>query len=362
MPRFGRSELSLLCLFAASGCGSEAIEREDDGAAGSGSGVTSSGSGGGPASSAGGGGGMPSGGASGAASGGSGGAVACTAEQCLFEWPLDGSAAHDWIIANYVDRTPGTGILDYHGGTRSYEGHQGVDIAIASFRLMDQGVVARAVAPGLVTAIHDGEPDRNTVADPGNCSLVANSVVVQHPDGLEARYLHFRNASIAVTVGQEIMAGDELGLVGSSGCSESPHLHFELRDPQNGDAVLDPFFEGRWATPPAYDVAPGVMEVVFKSGGFSTTSDVQNAPTNPTSLPSGMVGLSVITGGTLLGETLQVLLYQGDVLENTLSPYQYDGSEDHYMRWWNPSLSAGNWRADVSLGNQVVDTVSFQVN
>jgi murein DD-endopeptidase MepM/ murein hydrolase activator NlpD len=298
----------------------------------------------------------------GSASGGkpSGGSSDCNEEKCLFEWPLEGEAADDWIIANYVDRSPGGGLLDYRGGTSTYENHQGVDIAIASFRTMDAGVAAYAVAPGIVSAVHDGESDRNTVADPGNCSLVANSVYVTHPDGRQSRYLHFKKGSIQVTLGQEIQAGQKLGLIGSSGCSQSPHLHFELRDGPN-DAVLDPFFEELWLDPPAYDVAPGVMEIVVRSGSFSSTNDVQLAPPSPLPLPAGDFGISVISGGTSIGETEQVRLYQGDALEAVLAPYVFDGSERLYMRWWNTDLSAGSYRAEISLGNQVVDSVSFEV-
>jgi murein DD-endopeptidase MepM/ murein hydrolase activator NlpD len=283
-------------------------------------------------------------------------------ERSTLQWPLAGSAGRDWIISNYVDHLPGPGVRDYRGGTRTYEGHEGVDIAIASFRAMDEGVTAHAVAPGVVTAVHDGEADRNMVADSASCRLVANSVYVRHADGREGRYLHFRKGSLKVVVGQQVLAGEALGLVGSSGCSESPHLHFELRDPARGNAFVDPFVEQSWDHPPGYDVAPDVMEVVFQSGDFNSTNGVQAARPNPTSVPSGTVGFSVITGGTAAGKPLTVRLYERGMLEVTLSPYEYLGTEDHYMRWWNPHLNAGSWRAEVSIGDRIVRNVTFQVN
>ncbi len=66
----------------------------------------------------------------------------------------------------------------------------------------------------------------------GNYGLL---VVVDHGSGLESRYAHL--SRIAVRSGQAVAAGDLLGLVGSTGRSTGPHLHYELR--ANGHA-LDP--------------------------------------------------------------------------------------------------------------------------
>jgi murein DD-endopeptidase MepM/ murein hydrolase activator NlpD len=38
-----------------------------------------------------------------------------------------------------------------------------------------------------------------------------------------------------VRVGQMVAAGEEIGLVGTSGHSSGPHLHFEVYDPGEGD-------------------------------------------------------------------------------------------------------------------------------
>ena len=52
-------------------------------------------------------------------------------------------------------------------------------------------------------------------------------VVVDHGDGLRTLYAHLSRAH--VVVGQRLLAGSLLGLVGSSGRSNGPHLHFEAR-------------------------------------------------------------------------------------------------------------------------------------
>ncbi|UJP64087.1 M23 family metallopeptidase [Mongoliitalea daihaiensis] len=52
-------------------------------------------------------------------------------------------------------------------------------------------------------------------------------VVVRHKNGLETLYGHM--SKILVDVGQEVIAGDVLGLGGNTGRSTGPHLHFEVR-------------------------------------------------------------------------------------------------------------------------------------
>lgn len=48
-------------------------------------------------------------------------------------------------------------------------------------------------------------------------------------DGWCSTYMHL--SSIAVTPGQEVAAGSVLGLVGSTGNSTGPHLHYQINDP-----------------------------------------------------------------------------------------------------------------------------------
>ncbi len=54
-----------------------------------------------------------------------------------------------------------------------------------------------------------------------------NVIVVRHANGLETYYAHL--SKINVVVGQEIFAGDVIGLGGNSGRSRGSHLHFEIR-------------------------------------------------------------------------------------------------------------------------------------
>jgi murein DD-endopeptidase MepM/ murein hydrolase activator NlpD len=53
-------------------------------------------------------------------------------------------------------------------------------------------------------------------------------VVIAGADGRHYVFMHLQEGSIAVTKGAPVAAGQQVGLVGSSGSSTGPHLHFEI--------------------------------------------------------------------------------------------------------------------------------------
>jgi murein DD-endopeptidase MepM/ murein hydrolase activator NlpD len=54
-----------------------------------------------------------------------------------------------------------------------------------------------------------------------------NEVTIAHDGGVRSIYAHL--SSIDVTLGQQVDAGQAIGLVGATGDATGPHLHFELR-------------------------------------------------------------------------------------------------------------------------------------
>jgi murein DD-endopeptidase MepM/ murein hydrolase activator NlpD len=60
-------------------------------------------------------------------------------------------------------------------------------------------------------------------------------VEIRHDHGFTTRYAHM--SAISVKEGEQVAAGTIVGLVGSSGRSTGPHLHYETR---RGDKALDP--------------------------------------------------------------------------------------------------------------------------
>ena len=54
-----------------------------------------------------------------------------------------------------------------------------------------------------------------------------NLIVINHPNGLETYYGHL--SKLLVSEGDSILAGQVIGLGGTTGYSTGPHLHFETR-------------------------------------------------------------------------------------------------------------------------------------
>lgn len=157
-------------------------------------------------------------------------------EEPAFAAPIAGAPMADVFYGAYVDHDPGSGARDWACGGKAYDGHRGVDILLRNFRVQDEGVPVLAAADGVVARVGDGLPDRSTTWENGGG--LGNHVEISHPGGLTTRYGHLRSGSVAVTPGQRVGRGTRLGLVGSSGVSNWPHLHFEVR--RDGVAV-EPF-------------------------------------------------------------------------------------------------------------------------
>ena len=70
--------------------------------------------------------------------------------------------------------------------------------------------------------------------------LTGNTIVIEHLPGLFSLYMHL--SAIDITEGQVVDSGQRIGLVGSTGFSTGPHLHWELRV---GSTSVDPHY---WLT------------------------------------------------------------------------------------------------------------------
>ncbi len=87
------------------------------------------------------------------------------------------------------------------------------------------------IAAGMGTPVHAAAA--GTVIHAGWLGGYGNLVVLDHGDGLATAYAHA--SAILVAVGQSVSQGETVSLVGSTGHSTGPHLHFEVR--VNGVAV-----------------------------------------------------------------------------------------------------------------------------
>jgi len=79
-----------------------------------------------------------------------------------------------------------------------------------------------------VIRAEDRNPDA-TVGHPGEFDR-ANIVEVYYGGGVGGLYGHIQKSSLKVKVGQRVNQGDVLALIGNSGASGQPHLHFTMTD------------------------------------------------------------------------------------------------------------------------------------
>lgn len=107
-------------------------------------------------------------------------------------------------------------------GGRSYEFHAGMDID------GDRGDIVTAPANGIVTKA-------------GWEGGYGNLIEIDHGNGLTTRYGHLSRGD--VQIGDTVQRGQLIGLIGSTGRSTGPHLHYELRlndKPINPRRLLPP--------------------------------------------------------------------------------------------------------------------------
>ena len=149
--------------------------------------------------------------------------------------PAEYEGAGDILCADYIDRP----------FPWCYDGHDGSDFMLdGGFPAMDTGSVQiLAAADGTVIDTADGNYDRCHATVNGiDCDgwpQAANYVIVEHEGGWRSMYWHMKSGSVLVTTGQAVTCGEPLGLVGSSGNSSAPHLHFELQD--SAGTSIDPY-------------------------------------------------------------------------------------------------------------------------
>ena len=95
------------------------------------------------------------------------------------------------------------------------------------------GAEVLAVASGRVIALKDGiiENKPESLAVPITYETIAgNFVSLDLGKGRYAHYAHLQPGSIRVKVGDRVKPGQVLGLLGNSGNSDAPHLHFQITD------------------------------------------------------------------------------------------------------------------------------------
>ncbi|WP_051966985.1 M23 family metallopeptidase [Kitasatospora mediocidica] len=125
-------------------------------------------------------------------------------------------------VLHWSAPVPGAPITNPYGvPNREYAAgyHTGVDFAV------DQGTPVLAVGDA-------------TVVSSGWAGSYGNQIVLKLSDGRYAQYAHL--SRLAVSEGQQVPSGQQIGASGSTGNSTGPHLHFEIRTSNSYGAVTDP--------------------------------------------------------------------------------------------------------------------------
>ena len=111
--------------------------------------------------------------------------------------------------------------------TQAYGGnHGGIDI------VGDTDPTVRCVADGTVYLIQKWDGKTKTGSQSyGNLVIVIDD---------KKRYYYAHLKSIAVKQGQKVKQGDTIGIMGSTGNSTGPHVHFEVRTGATTATRIDP--------------------------------------------------------------------------------------------------------------------------
>ena len=187
--------------------------------------------------------------------------------QTLSFYPQAGVLWKDLYFGNFVDLDPGPGTLDWSCGHQTYDTHTGEDSILRTFREKRIGVPIFAVLDGTVSQIQDGFPDENTAQ---TATPFDNHVIVDSPGGEQEVYGHMIiHRMLPLREGDHVVAGQQIGLTGSSGNSSWPHLHFTYRFVDG--PILEPF-AGQCRPGPSYwaHQAPLPTEPYARGFVFST--------------------------------------------------------------------------------------------
>ena len=106
-----------------------------------------------------------------------------------------------------LQRPVAGGVVTSGLGSRGGKVHHGIDIALP------QGSEIRAA-------------DNGTVYFAGANGSYGNIVKIDHGNGMQTYYAHC--SRLLVSAGQRVERGEQIALVGSTGRSTGPHLHFEV--------------------------------------------------------------------------------------------------------------------------------------
>lgn len=158
-----------------------------------------------------------------------------TNESYTYQNVIEDNSENDYEITNNVMILQGTeGFINptrkiycsspfgyrIHPVYKTKKFHSGLDIGIAG------GEPIFAAKDGIVTVA------RTNVNAINNCNYgYGNYIIIDHGDGSSTLYSHMKYGSVPdnIYVGAKVSQGEQVGQIGSTGCSTGNHLHYEVR-------------------------------------------------------------------------------------------------------------------------------------
>lgn len=139
-------------------------------------------------------------------------------------WTIgDSNASHDDDHIYLLPYADGESYLVLQGFGSRFS-HRGGEQYAVDFK-MDVGTPVHAARSGVVARVVESN-DKGCWRD--GCGKFANFIVVLHDDGTTGEYYHLQKNGALVEVGDQIKAGQKIGLSGNTGHTALPHLHFAV--------------------------------------------------------------------------------------------------------------------------------------
>lgn len=304
-----------------------------------------------------------------------------------FGWPLRKAAGFNdpgyYGISNFVDVDVTKGnIKDFNCGTRTYDGHMGTDIFTVPFwwkKMDENSVEIVAAADGIIVGKETTKDDKSCANCPeGDQACFAwNVVSVQHADGSIAIYGHMKkNSATSKVIGDPVTKGEFLGVVGSSGNSSGPHLHFEVWENDEFRNLLLPW-EGpcnpdgnatMWDVQQPY-YNPQIIKLMSGSGTIETKACYDGGPENTFEKTEFTIGETVyFTGfvrdhrGTGPNYVLKLIGPGNKVIYSwTLAASTWPGHYTwlYFYYYWNELTfkEPGTYKFTLNYGSEYAETI-----
>lgn len=258
-------------------------------------------------------------------------------------FPIGGNLYDDIWMGAFVDLDPTAGALDFDCTEYTRDGHAGIDAGPRWFAEKRIGVPVFAAADGTVIYTADGESDENTAgsATPGNL------IFVDHGFGEVGMYYHLANGSVAVSVNDEVRAGQQIGLAASSGYSFGPHLHFEL---QRAAVPYEPFSGACRPGPSGWQNQPAIDRAHFFFDFGVTHEEIATFPWWPEPFPrEGQIAVTdefmefwVLGAGLPANSNWRVQFRRPDgviTFDSTTLDWGNPTLYQWYVDWWHYPLN-----------------------